>query len=254
MDYIIYDILTSIPSPKELKAKEIKFYEKDWIKTPSVTWILSMVNNNLDNLKPEVFEHWTNIHKTIEELFKTKDIVSTIEDKKGFIFWNKIDIYCNLLLSLYNDRTKWLAKVEEKFISPFWFAGTIDYIGKENHNLFIVDHKTTSKQYIDINTLFNYYMQAMVYKIWYEQSKWIMIAQSYIWVLPKDNLPYLIKLNDLNFNQNNTISTFYVLLYYYHSVVNSKVPEKLKAKLPSLINFVRNLNLPEDNLLFKYLK
>lgn len=254
MDYLIYDILTSIPTPEELKAKEIRSYEKDWIKTPSVTWILSMVNNNLDNLKPEVFEHWTKIHKTIEEIFKTKDILSIIEKNSDFIFWNRIDTYVNLLLSLYKDKTKSLVSVEKEFISPYWYAGTIDYIGKEEHNLFIVDHKTTSKQYIDIKTLYNYYIQAVAYSFWYEDCQRTVVSDTYIWVLPRNNNPYLINLNRINFNHGATINTFLILLYYYHSAVNWKVPDKLKTRLPHLIRFINELNLPKDNLLFKYLK
>lgn len=126
-----------------------RYYIKDNIKYPSVTWICSYYPKNdsfyqwisqvgyeeAELIKERAGEKGHNIHKAIETYIKTGELINEDESVLSFIDWLD-NLKQNHKIKLINSELSVINKIDK-------YAGTIDLILEIDNELWIIDIKTS---------------------------------------------------------------------------------------------------------------
>lgn len=215
--------------PFEINAKSSSYYNKDGIKVPRVTQIISsMIHNDslmywanslgFKGLKYRdvlnaAAEIGTEAHNTIEKFLKEK-----IKDENnipflGFLMWYNIITHdVGLPISI--------VYIEHK-MSCKWFGGTLDALMKIGDKLYLVDFKTSN------HITYTYFLQLAAYKYMLKVEEGIDIDGVIVLQLDK-NIPgfneYLLdfSIEDHTVFINNCETTFLSLVYAFYNVEKVK--------------------------------
>lgn len=207
------ELLTKLKSPDLIDIASIRNY---WDNTPSVTWILSMIDSYEPNSEEiEVaMERWTRIHKDIENILSSKQII-TIQEPR-FIKW-----FLPLAQFLLPQEKSETAYLETYIKIPWVFWWTIDYYKEKVSWYWSVVALKDFKSCLKIPSLNSfiykkYRLQVVAYSnllsLNYVKNK--MDANIWKW------LAFIIDNNISQFyNVDKTYDDsldFSIILYYYH--------------------------------------
>lgn len=145
-----------------------RYYEKDGVKYPSVTWICSyypknegfwkwkLLTKDSDQIFKDAGTKGTTIHKNIENLIRNKPRLSDLTESND----NYTNQFIKWIKSLKNaeiiDIEKFVINKDDKY------AGTVDLIMKIDGQMYIVDIKTSKSLHITHELQLSAYKHAII--------------------------------------------------------------------------------------------
>lgn len=219
------DILTKLKTPDKINISGIKWY---WDNTPSVTWILSLIDSYEPNSEDiqEALDKWTNFHNDMESVlwWKTNYLKSTSN-----IF--NVMPYASFLIP--QDDTE-LLMLEHSITIPWVFWWTIDYDKEKRSDSFLIysilDYKT-AKVFPSMNSplFYKYKLQLKWYSILKNAIKKAMVTKETL-LFVSDATTQFVKVSD----DRELYMDFFILLMYYHFINGT-----LSAKNTFLLSILR---------------
>lgn len=201
------EILTKLKTPDKINLSGIKWY---WDNTPSVTWILSLIDSYEPNSEDiqEALDKWTNLHNDMESVLWWK----TNYLKSSHNVYHIIP-YASFLIP--QDDTE-LLMLEHQISIPWVFWWTIDYDKEKKTSSLLVysllDYKT-AKTFPSFNSsLFHKYkLQLKWYSILKNAITKAMVTKETL-LFVNDSTTQFVKIND----DKIIYMEFFILLMYYH--------------------------------------